>query len=301
VVVSDFIFGGMENTTATTMYEHILLDERAAIDIESHDLVAHELAHQWFGDLVTCKDWPHAWLNEGFATYLECIEREDRLGEADYLWAIERDQNSYLSEANARYNRPVVAREYDEPIDLFDRHLYEKGALVLHLLRTELGSATFWAGVKVYLSRHAFKSVTTTDLQRSLEEVSGRSLDRFFDQWVHRAGHPAIKARVGYEGHKAVVRFEQTQAELFELEFEIEVRDPQGKIHTASVRSSDRHVAVSISMKERPSYIGVDPKLLLVGSMQLDTSFDLASGQLKHATSARLRRQAAAWLGTRQD
>jgi aminopeptidase N len=84
VVVSDFIFGGMENTTATTMYEHILLDERAAIDVTSDDLIAHELAHQWFGDYVTCRDWSEAWLNEGFATFIEHVWREKHLGRDEY-------------------------------------------------------------------------------------------------------------------------------------------------------------------------------------------------------------------------
>jgi aminopeptidase N len=96
VVVSDFIFGGMENTTATTMYEHILLDERAALDITSDDLIAHELAHQWFGDLVTCRDWSHAWLNEGFATFMEHVDREHHLGRDEYDYGVQGDVDAYV-------------------------------------------------------------------------------------------------------------------------------------------------------------------------------------------------------------
>src|SRR5262249_40383256 len=129
VVVSDFIFGGMENTTATTMYEHVLLDERATLDITSDDIIAHELAHQWFGDYVTCRDWSHGWLNEGFATYCEHVDLEKKLGKDEYDYAVRADLDSYLGEANGRYRRPIVCQEYEAPIEVFDRHLYEKGAL----------------------------------------------------------------------------------------------------------------------------------------------------------------------------
>src|SRR5206468_12662510 len=131
VVVSDFIFGGMENTTATTMYEFILLDERAAIDISSDDLIAHELAHQWFGDLVTCRDWSHAWLNEGFATYCEYLFLADDKGqdEADHeLW---NNAKVYFDEDGRRYRRPIVTTAFKNPWTVFDRHTYEKGGWVV--------------------------------------------------------------------------------------------------------------------------------------------------------------------------
>ena len=229
VVVSDFIFGGMENTTATTMYEHILLDRRAALDVTSNDLIAHELAHQWFGDYVTCRDWSHAWLNEGFATFLEHVEREHRLGRDEYDWGILGDLESYLSEAQERYRRPIVCREYVEPIDLFDRHLYQKGSLVLHMLRRELGDTLFWGGVRGYLEKHALGLVETNDLQRALERVSGRSFELFFDQWVYRAGHPELKVKVSWENSLLLVEVEQTQdatvIPTFTFPFEIAVAE----------------------------------------------------------------------------
>ena len=166
VVVSDFIFGGMENTTATTMYEHILLDSRAAIDVTSDDLIAHELAHQWFGDYVTCRDWSEGWLNEGFATYFEHVWREKRFGRDEYEYGVKSDLDAYLAEATGRYRRPIVCQDYDAPLDLFDRHLYEKGGLVLHTLRVELGDALFWAGITLYLTRHGRSVVETRDLLR---------------------------------------------------------------------------------------------------------------------------------------
>ncbi|HEY6461104.1 MAG TPA: M1 family metallopeptidase, partial [Polyangiaceae bacterium] len=155
IVVSDFIFGGMENTTATTMYEHILLDERAALDLTSDDLIAHELAHQWFGDYVTCRAWYEGWLNEGFATFFEHVWREEHLGRDEYEFGLKVDLDAYAGEAHGRYRRPIVCQDYDAPLDLFDRHLYEKAGLVLHALRRELGDTVFWRGIRSYLASHA--------------------------------------------------------------------------------------------------------------------------------------------------
>ncbi len=211
VVVSDFIFGGMENTTATTMYEHILLDERAALDVSSDDLIAHELAHQWFGDLVTCRDWSHGWLNEGFATFMEHVDRESHLGRDEYDYGVKGDGEAYFGEARGRYKRPIVCQDYEAPIDIFDRHLYEKGACVLHMLRRELGDALFFGGVRAYLTRHRKSVVETRDLMRALEEVSGRSLERFFEQWVYRPGHPELEIKIEHEGEVLTVTVKQTQ------------------------------------------------------------------------------------------
>jgi aminopeptidase N len=305
IVVSDFIFGGMENTTATTMYEHILLDERAAIDVVSHDLVAHELAHQWFGDFVTCRDWSHGWLNEGFATFFEQIEREDRLGRDEYLYGIEGELASYLAEAGGRYQRPIVCRDYSLPIDLFDRHLYEKGCLVLHLLRTELGDETFWSGIRTYLQRHAHGIVETNDLMRALEEVSGRSLERFFDAWVLRPGHPAVKAKVSYEDGLVTVGVKQTQkageTAIFSFDLEIEVADKAGRTRRHKKTVSSANDALVVACHERPAWVGVDPELRIVGDVTVEAPAEMLRNQLDSGSSARLRWQAAQALAKRFD
>ena len=146
IVVADFIFGGMENTTATTMYEHVLLDERAALDVSSDDLVAHELAHQWFGDYVTCRAWYEGWLNEGFATFFEHVWREKHLGRDEYAFGLKSDLEAYVTRRTAATGAPSSARTTTRRSISFDRHLYEKGGLVLHALRSELGDALFWRG-----------------------------------------------------------------------------------------------------------------------------------------------------------
>lgn len=301
VVVSEFIFGGMENTTATTMYEHILLDKRAAIDIESHDLVAHELAHQWFGDWVTCVDWPHAWLNEGFATFFELVELEDRLGEDEYYVALERDHAAYVFEVSQRYSRPVVSREYNDPIDLFDRHLYQKGGLVLHLLRRELGSDQFWKAIKKYLTTHGGGSATTTALCDAMTAVSGRSMERFFDEWILEAIHPVVKAKVSWEQSQVVVRFQQTQKHVMELTYEVEVLDAAGKQHVIRQRSSQSHATLTLPLRERPAYVAVDPHFNLLGQTTVEAPYDLLQAQFERGSSARVRRQACTLLTKHND
>ena len=211
IAVSEFVFGGMENTSATTLTDLTLHDERAHLDMTSEPLVAHELAHQWFGDLVTCRDWAHGWLKEVFATYFEHMWREHVAGEDEAAWDRLGDREQYLHEAKHRYVRPIVARIYDGPIDLFDRHLYEKGGAVLHMLRRELGDEPFWRGIKRYVDRHAGGVVETSDLQRALEEASGVSLTRFFDQWLHRAGHPQLKIAYSWDEASHLARVEVSQ------------------------------------------------------------------------------------------
>jgi aminopeptidase N len=318
VVVSDFIFGGMENTSATTMYEHILLDERAAIDITSDDLIAHELAHQWFGDLVTCRDWSHAWLNEGFATFMESIDREHHLGRDEYEHHVRADMDSYLSEARGRYRRPVVCQDYEAPIDIFDRHLYEKGACVLHLLRRELGDGVFWRGVNRYLTQHARGVVETRDLMRALETVSGKSLERFFEQWVYRAGHPELDVTVEHEAGVCTVTVKQTQQPL-------SVRDAGGHTHLephpplfAFDLAIDLTFAGGVSRREvrrvaeaahtfvfpaptRPRFVVIDPELRVLGEVKVKAPGDMLRAQLDAAPTARGRELGAEGLGKLDD
>jgi aminopeptidase N len=305
VVVSDFIFGGMENTTATTLYEHVLLDERAAIDVSSHDLVAHELAHQWFGDFVTCRDWSHGWLNEGFATFFEHIEREARLGRDEYDYGVAGDLDTYLGEANGRYQRAIVCRDYQAPIDLFDRHLYEKGGLVLHLLRRELGEDPFWDGVRLYLEKHAHGIVETNDLMRALEEASGKSLERFFDQWVYRPGHPDLRVKIGWDDGLLNVEVKQRQkgqdVALFAFPLEIFVKTKSGSVERHQKLVTEAQDALVVSLPERPQFVVFNPELRVVGSIQLEVPADFSRRQLVDGPSAYARWSAARALGERED
>nr|MBA2481389.1 M1 family metallopeptidase [Planctomycetota bacterium] len=223
VVVHKFMWGGMENATLTTITDRVLMDAQvqAREDIDCDSLVIHELVHQWYGDLLTMKGWSDIWLNESFATYLEarCAAawraQGDSSREADelalLLWI---DRRAYLDEDSGRYRRALVTNRYEDAYELFDRVAYEKGCLVLHQLCRRLGEERFRAALTLYTSRHAHDLVETADFRQALEDATGEPLDWYFDQWVHRAGHPRIKARWRHDPVRGalVVDLEQTHA-----------------------------------------------------------------------------------------
>jgi aminopeptidase N len=307
IVVSDFIFGGMENTTATTLYEHVLFDERAAVDVSSDDLISHELAHQWFGDYVTCRAWYEAWLNEGFATFFEHVWREKDLGRDEYDYGLKSDLASYMSEAHGRYRRAIVCQDYDAPLDLFDRHLYEKGALVLHALRAELGDALFWEGVRSYLDAHARDGVETRDLQRAMEDVSGRGLGRFFEQWVHKAGHPELDIALTWEKGILIVSAKQMQSTTdgvpacFELPLDLDLGDADGGLERRTVRIAERQQTFALPTPQRPSFVVVDPDARIVGDLRIKAPGDMLREQLSKAPKSRARWLAAQALARFDD
>ncbi len=310
VVVADFIFGGMENTTATTMYEHILLDERAALDVSSDDLVAHELAHQWFGDYVTCRAWYEGWLNEGFATFFEHVWREKNLGNDEYEYGLKVDLDAYIAEAHGRYRRPIVCQDYDAPLDLFDRHLYEKGGLVLHALRKELGDTLFWRGVGTYLTRHARGVVETRDLQRALEDVSGRSLGRLFEQWVYKPGHPEVEVELTWEKGILTIAAKQVQPTTdgvpasFDVGLDLDILDVAHAARAVARRTlhiTERQQSFALPAASRPAFVVVDPDMRVVGEVRVKAPSDMLRAQLAGAPTARGRWLAAQSLARVDD
>ena len=307
VVVSDFIFGGMENTTATTMYEHVLIDAKAAVDITADDLVAHELAHQWFGDFVTCRDWSEGWLNEGFATFSEHVWRGHDLGEDEYYYGLETDRAAYLGEASGRYRRPVVCQEWDAPLDLFDRHLYEKGALVLHSLKTMLGEDVFWRGVGAYLEKHARGVVETRDLMRALEEASGKSLGKAFEQWVHKPGHPELEVQLSWEHGLLLASVKQQQASAdgvpaaFEVPLVLDVIDAKGRARRETLTIAQAKERFALPVGDRPAFVVVDPLAQIVGDLDVKAPLDMLKKQLAEAPTARGRWVAAQGLSKSDD
>jgi aminopeptidase N len=192
-VVGFQFLGGMENTSVTTQTDRLLLDERAAIDMDFDSLVVHELAHQWFGDLVTCKDWTNGWLNEGFASYYETLFFLGDQGIDEFRRRCSMMARSYFEEAEEQYQRPIVTRVWRESFQLFDRHLYTKGGCVLHFLRSLLGESAWRRAVWYYLEKYRFGSVETKDLIKAIYESTGRNLESQFEQWIFRPGHPEFK------------------------------------------------------------------------------------------------------------
>ncbi len=306
VVVSDFIFGGMENTTATTMYEHIMLDERATLDISSDDLIAHELAHHWFGDYVTCRDWSEGWLNEGFATYMEHAWREHHEGMDEYEYGLKTDLDGYVAEAHGRYRRAIVCQEYDSPLDIFDRHLYEKGALTLHTLRATLGKDVFYKGVAAYLTRHRNGVVETRDLQRALEEASGRSLGRFFDQAVYKAGHAELEVTLAWDNGMLTAQCKQQHhatdgaPATFDVPLSLLVTTGAKK-ETHKLHVTQKQETFALPCAERPTFVVTDPQMMILGEVSTKAPRDMLIAQLLGGATARARWLAAQSLSRSDD
>jgi aminopeptidase N len=275
VCVDDFIFGGMENTSTTLLTDRCLLDERAALDNDrTESLVAHELAHQWFGDLVVIKHWSHAWIKEGLASYSEVFWTEHEYGADDAAYYLLGEARSYLAEDSSRYRRPIVTHIYREAIELYDRHLYEKGACVYHMIRTELGDELFWKAIQTFVQDNAHKTVETIDLLRAIEKASGRNLLFLFDQYVFRGGHPDYKVAYSWDNDSqlAKVTVAQTQAkegkngsdsELFDLKIPIafgytEQDDKAPELKTFAVRVHEREQSFYFPLEKKPQFISFD-------------------------------------------
>ncbi len=299
IAVSDFIFGGMENTSATTQTDLTLHDATAHLDFSSDPLVAHELAHQWFGDLLTCRDWSHAWLNEGFATFFECLWREEDLGYDEYLYDIFTGLERYLEEDRRRYRRPIVYNRYRDPIELFDRHLYEKGAAVLHMLRGELGDARFFRAIARYVEQNAQRNVETIDLIRAVEEATGRNMRGFFDRWIFGSGHPELEYRVAWDEQRRVATLTVDQRQSVDAEhpaavFDFEVgfvpavpedlpRDRRGTLpeeRRVRVHVERAHETVAVALDREPKLVRIDPGAFVLGNATYKLGVDFASAAL---------------------
>jgi aminopeptidase N len=262
-VVANFTFGGMENITATTMADtEIFLN--APGDVE--DLVSHELAHSWFGNLVTCRNWAELWLNEGFATYMEAAYREKMYGREDYLRKIREDARQFIVDDAVNKNRHGLFNQLARPDDsIFDVTTYQKGGAVIHTLRETVGAENFWKAVNIYLNRHKFQNVETPNLQRAMEDTSKMDLDWFFKQWVYGGGYPKIKVEQKYNAQTKRLELvvKQTQEannlipEAFVLPMEIEITTASG-VRTETLNIKKREETFSIKLNEEPTKIVFD-------------------------------------------
>jgi aminopeptidase N len=261
--VVDFMWGGQENISATTQTARTLHPARAETDSPSEGLVAHETAHQWFGDLLTCEDWSNAWLNEGFADYFTALYLRHAHGEDEFAREMESLRSSYLREAERDYQRPIVTRRYADPADMFDGHTYAKGALVLHMIHFLLGEEGWSKGIHAYVERFAGQTVTTPGLQDALEKATGVSLGPVFDQYVYGAGHPELKVKWDYQPDTRQVHLEIRQTQktgLFSFPLEVALTDEKETVtHRLPVAARDFQ-DLYLPSEERPRTVVLDPQ-----------------------------------------
>ena len=307
VLVDDFLFGAMENTSASTFTDRCLLDDPATIDLSYDDIVAHELAHQWWGDLVTCKDWSHIWLNESFATYSEYLWQEHARGRDEARFALFQDFLTYLREDRTSHRRPIVFNRYRFSEDLMDRHAYEKGACVLDMLRWELGDDAFFRTLAHYMRKHEFGNAETNDFKVAIEEATGRNLHWFFDQWLYGPGYPELEVAYEWRREQGLLKLSVKQVQgtedgtrvfRFTAEIEIVTAEP-GDVTEAERRASYKVVVEKAEQdfyfpcESRPRIVLFDKGHRIFKVMRFEKSAQELSFQLTRAEDAMDRARAA--------
>ena len=296
VCVADFIFGGMENTSATLLMDRCLLDKRASLDnFNTESLVAHELAHQWFGDLVVIKHWSHAWIKEGMASYCEVLWTEHEYDRDEAAYYLLGEAQSYLSEDSDRYRRPIVTNIYREAIELYDRHIYEKGACVYHMIRTELGDELFDRFVHTFVNDNAHKTVETIDVLRAIDKATGRNLAFLFDQYVYRGGHPDYKVAYSWDGDSKLAKLTVTQTQakegvhtltndLFDLKIPIGfgyVKDGVADVKVTKIRVYEKEQVLYFPLETKPDFISFDVGNNYLKTVTLEYPLPELKAQLK--------------------
>ncbi len=303
ITATDFRYGGMENTTATVQTWRTLHDERAHLDTSSEGLVSHELSHQWFGDLVTCRDWSHAWLNEGFGTYMHNAWHRHAHGEDEFRWELYGAMRSFIGEDGGRYRRSIVNRVYKRPVDLFDAHIYQKGACVLNLIRTQIGDELFYRAMQLYLTRHAGRTVVTGDWQQALEDVTGRSYDRLFDQWIYHGGHPEFTVTTSWDDKAKClalgIKQGQTPDEMTSIfQLPVKVRFVgEGYDETRGFDLTQADHTFQVLLPGRPQWVAFDPGNTVPKTLELSLDEDLLKAQLASDDDVMGRVYAAQALG----
>ncbi|HUC86096.1 MAG TPA: M1 family aminopeptidase, partial [Candidatus Acidoferrales bacterium] len=288
VCVNDFVAGGMENTSATTLTDSTLFTDATENLRDSDSLVAHEMAHQWFGDLVTCKDWSQIWLNEGFATYYQSLYNGHKNGRDAMLYEFygrARMITGISDDVNA-----IVRRTYDNPSEMFSYLAYPKGSWVLRMLRAQLGDDLYRRCIKTYLQRHDHANVTTEDLRAVVEELSGNSYDQFFDQWLYHAHHPELDVRYSWDEPTklAKISIQQTQklsdnVLLFNFPWTIRFK---GKFGTADrvIRVKQKVEDFYFPLESAPEIVRLDPDYTLLAKVSFDVPGPMLDAQLADGT-----------------
>lgn len=317
VAVHDFIFGGQENVSATTLTDAALHDAQAESDDPTTTLVAHELGQHWFGDYVQGRDWADIWLNEGFATYMTALYTQYHAGYDAYRYEMYGDQSTALAVEAARGPRPLVDRHYLDPLDMLDEITHSKGAAVLDMMRYVLdGDAamsspasqreTLFRALNRYLTTNAAQTADSADLLRSVRTRTGRELGWFFDEWVFKGGHPDYRVSARYDPKRKaeLLTVAQTQAvnattPIFEMPIEVAFF---GSSHRRAQRrlwddAADRTFVIPLAFE--PLWVDFDPDDVLYKSVAFDETHDQLSRQVADDPHMMSRLWAARQLGER--
>ena len=305
VCIQDYHWGGMENISLTTLNINTLFPKTYENTRSSQGLVAHELAHQWFGDLVTCKDWSHIWLNEGFATYYAALYAEHKNGRGEFLYQMYEGAKSLTGSTNSI--KSIFWRKYGDPVEQFDSLAYGKGSWVLHMLRNQLGPELYRQCIKTYVERHKFGNVVTDDLRNVVEELSGRSFDQFFDQWVYHSGSPILNVDYSWDAQTklAKISVQQTQpvnenVVLFKFPLPVRLTSKAGttdRVLEVKEKSEDFYVPLT----EQPQLVRIDPNVSVLAKINLRVPNAMQAAMLADKKDAVGQLIACEQMGERKD
>ena len=290
------IGGGAESTTATVLGHVTIHDQHAEQDYPSDWLVAHEAAHHWFGNLVSYRDWSQTWISESFATWSEYAWACHAHGSDECAVNLQSKKDAYFREANDRYRRPVVFEHWQFPNQNFDRHTYQKGAVILEMLRGILGPVNFQRSIHRFLTNHAFQPVHTYDFITAIKDATGQNMEWFFDQWIYSAGHPEITVTQTWdESGMLTLKVEQSQdmASPFVYKIPVDIR-----IHTESgiqekhIWLSERSNTFEFHVDSRPHLVRFDARGTLLANWSFEKEASELRYQLVHDDAAGRRRAA---------
>jgi aminopeptidase N len=315
IAVHDFVVGGMENVSATTLTDTRFPDERSEEDYSARysrpdrnhiELVAHELAHMWFGDLVTAKHWSHLWLNEGFATYFQALYTERKYGKDEFRHDMLSKAETYFEEDDTMYRRSIVDDTYVYADDVFDGYAYEKASWMIHQLRYILGDELFFRSVAEFLRRYARANADTHDFMEVLEEMSGLSLEGYFEQAFYKAGHPEFEVSYSWDEATRTAEVAVKQAQqldqltpIFSLPCELTfyVRGPGGTSRVSKrVNLHAPEERYHFELPAKPSIVEFDPEEWLLKKVKFEKPLSMLLLQLVEGREASSRRRAAEGL-----
>ena len=262
-VQSKTTFGGLENANTIFYSESSVTGTR-----KSESTIAHEIAHQWFGNMATEKSFAHLWLSEGFATYFTILYFENKYGKDTATYMLEEDRNQVISFAK-KSDKPVVDDDPDY-MQLLNANSYQKGGWILHMLRRQLGDSAFHKSIKTYYATYAGKNADTKDLQKIVEKVSGKDLSVFFQQWLYTPGIPKLDISWSYlpKEKKLSVTVKQLQKIPFSFPLELQLKNTTVNNTIKTINVSKQEETFIIPVKEKPISFKLDPNtsLLFMGN-----------------------------------
>jgi aminopeptidase N len=287
-VTTPHVGGGAEATSATILGDGVIHDRRAEQDFSWEGTIAHEIAHQWWGDLVTLREWSHTWLNESFATYSDYLWTRYELGDDAGAWELLEKKNRYLREARNRYIRPIVFDRYDHPGDNFDSHTYPKGACILHQLRYLLGDEPFFRTLSTFLNEYAFEPVDTHDFMKTVKEVTGQNMDWFFEQFIFSPGHPILEVASEWDSGAGEVRLSVSQVQnrghrvpIYRMPVRIGIVTPSGK-RVEEVWLESEHDVFTFQAEEEPLLVRFDEGNWILKEWSYPKSIEEVLYQARH-------------------